>query len=103
MRGLQGKSCLQGRVGIVLLAIVVSGCANRNWQPGPNVNPSLTFEQQEARCSIIARHGGIGFAAAGDPNFVAGAAIGNGIGNRIRASQDFDDCMLASGYVKAGT
>jgi hypothetical protein len=32
----------------------------------------------------MARHSGSGFAVAGDPNFVAGAAIGHGISGVVR-------------------
>jgi hypothetical protein len=80
--------------------LVLAGCANHNWVPGPNVNPQLTLEQQSAQCRMMARHGGTGFAAAGSPEFVAGAAVGNGVGNAVRAGADFNDCMLAAGYVK---
>jgi outer membrane lipoprotein SlyB len=84
----------------VLFALALTGCANHNWVAGPNINPSLTFEQQEARCRYMARHGGTAFAAAGDPNLVAGAALGHGIKDRVRQADDFDDCMVAAGYVK---
>ena len=90
------------RILVVGLALLLVGCANRNWQPGPNVNPSLTFEQQEARCRMMARHGGTAMAAAGDPAFVAGAAVGHGISGAANAAADFNDCMQAAGYVKAG-
>jgi hypothetical protein len=84
---------------LVGIAVALAGCASHNWTPGPNVAPGLTFDQQKARCSLMARHGGSGFAVAGDPNFVAGAAIGHGISEGVRTQQDFNDCMLASGWV----
>lgn len=80
---------------------MLTGCATKEWAPGPNVNPTLTLEQQRAQCRYMARHGGTGFAAVGAPAFVAGAAVGNGVGNAVRAGQDFNDCMLASGWVKS--
>jgi hypothetical protein len=46
----------------------------------------------------MARHGGGSFAASGTPSFVAGATLGNAIGESIRAQQDFNDCMEASGW-----
>jgi hypothetical protein len=52
-----------------------------------------------AKVKLMARHGGSGFAVAGDPNFVAGAAVGHAIGEGVRTRQDFNDCMLASGWV----
>lgn len=52
----------------------------------------------KANCSIMARHGGNGFAAAGRVAFVAAVAIGNGISNAIQANADYNDCMLAQGF-----
>jgi hypothetical protein len=79
---------------LVALAVILTGCATKAWVPGPNASPALTLEQQKAQ-------GGTGFAAAGEPAFVAGAAVGHGIGNAVRAGADFNDCMLAAGYLKA--
>jgi hypothetical protein len=79
------------------VVLLLTGCATKNWAEGPNVNRQLTKEQVEANCRMMARHGGTGFAAAGSPGFVAGAAIGNGVGNAAIAAQDFDDCS----YLKA--
>jgi hypothetical protein len=81
-------------------AIIFTSCAaNRNyWAPGPNINPNLTFEQQKAQCSMMARHGGT---PAGD--LYGAAAIDHDIAENLRAGQDFNDCMFAAGYVlKAG-
>jgi hypothetical protein len=86
---------------LVALAVILTGCATKAWVPGPNASPALTLEQQKAQCSMMARHGGTGFAAAGEPAFVAGAAVGHGVGNAVRAGADFNDCMLAAGYLKA--
>ena len=82
-----------------LAALALAGCATHTWAPGPNAKG--TFDEAKARCSLMARHSGGSFAAAGDPNFVAGAAAGAAIGNAIRAQADFNDCMSASGWVVA--
>jgi hypothetical protein len=68
---------------------------------GPNAATNITFDKQKAQCSIMARHGGTGFAATGNASFVAGAAAGHAIGDGVRANQDFNDCMVAAGYVIA--
>jgi hypothetical protein len=88
---------------VVAASALLAGCATgpRQWLPGPNVAPNMTFDQQQAQCSLMARHGGSGFYAAGNQNFVAGAAVGHAIGEGIRTQQDFNDCMLASGWVVA--
>ena len=79
------------------ICTLLAACASHTWVPGPQVAIS-DFDQQKAQCSMMARHGGTGFFAAGNPNFVAGAALGHGIGNAVRGQQDFNDCMLMSGW-----
>lgn len=67
------------------------------WAPGPGMS-AADFDAGKARCSLMARHSGSGFVAYGSPNFVAGAALGNAIGESVRTQQDFNDCMLATGW-----
>ncbi len=52
----------------------------------------------EAYCTMVARGSRQGFIAIGDPNFVGGAALGNGIGNLILQAKTKKDCMTALGY-----
>jgi hypothetical protein len=82
---------------VVMISILLVGCAKHSWAPGPQA-AILDYDQQSAQCSLMARHGGSGFYAAGNPNFVAGAAVGHAIGEGIRTQQDFNDCMMASGW-----
>jgi hypothetical protein len=88
---------------ILALALPLCACANHNWAAGPNVNPHMTFEQQKAQCSMMARHGGTMVAAAGDTASAAAAVPSRGlITGAVNRANDFDDCMQAAGYVKAG-
>lgn len=84
---------------VMMLALSLGGCVSHTWVPGPDVH--ATFEEQTAQCRMIARHGGSGFYASGSASYVAGAAIGNAIGNAVRANADFNDCMAASGWETA--
>ena len=86
-------------VAAFLAAGFLAGCATHTWAPGPNAKG--TFDEAKARCSLMARHSGGAFLAAGDPNFVAGATVGAAIGNAIRTQADFNDCISASGWVVA--
>jgi hypothetical protein len=82
-----------------LSIVLLAGCASRTlWAPGQGV-AATDFEPAKARCSIMARHGGGGFAAYGSQSYVAGAALGNAIGESMRAQADFSDCMKASGWL----
>ena len=84
-------------VRLSFLLILVSGCAQHTWAPGPGMNAS-NFEPTKAECSYVARHGGSELVAYGRPGFVAGAALGHAIGESIRAQADFNDCMSAKGW-----
>jgi len=85
---------------LVSAVIGLSGCAQHTWIPGPGRSAS-EFEPTSAQCRMAARNGGGGFVAVGRPAFVAGAALGNAIGQGIRAQNDFNDCMSASGFLVA--
>jgi hypothetical protein len=87
---------------MVLMMIGLVGCAPGQWAPGPS-GTSGAFEPTKAQCSLAARHGGSGFAAAGSQNFVAGAALGYAVGEVIRTQADFSDCMKANGWVPETT
>lgn len=54
--------------------------------------------EAEAYCNMVSRGARQGFFAFGSQEFVAGAAIGNGLGNLIRQSMVKKDCMRMMGY-----
>jgi hypothetical protein len=82
---------------LAMAALSLSGCAVHQWAPGPGMS-AADFDADKARCSLMARHGGSGFVAYGSPNFVAGATLGNAVGESVRTQQDFNDCMLVMGW-----
>lgn len=81
----------------IAICVSLSGCATHTWAPGPGMS-AVDFEPAKARCSLLARHGGSGFVAYGSQSYVAGAAVGHALGETVRTQQDFNDCMLASGW-----
>lgn len=56
------------------------------------------FERTKALCENFADGSQRGFFAFGTQSYVAGAAIGAGIGNLIRHARSYDLCMTAAGY-----
>ena len=82
---------------LVIAGLLMSGCAAHTWAPGPGMS-AADFEPTKARCSLMARNGGSDFFAVGSQSYVAGAAVGHAIGESVRANQNFNDCMVASGW-----
>jgi hypothetical protein len=82
----------------LILGFLAAGCTH-TWVAGPHAQGD--FAQIRAQCSIMARHGGNNISVIGSTRFVAGALVGNAIGNAIQAHADFNDCMEASGFLIA--
>src|SRR5205085_2962591 len=80
---------------LLLAASQMSGCVNHTWAPGPGA--ALPFGQASGQCKMAALDSHQGFVAIGNSNYVAGAAIGNGIGNAVRANATYNACMEAQG------
>lgn len=82
---------------IAAIGLLLTSCASYNWAPGPNA-VTTDFNMQKAQCSLMARNGERGFVAVGSPSYVAGASIGNAIGEGVRTQTNFNDCMMATGW-----
>lgn len=81
----------------VTALMVLSACAPTIWDK-PGVTQAQ-FNRDNARCQLLAR--GMNpdtFYAQGTESFVAGAALGNAIGNAVRTRQTYRECMMANGY-----
>ena len=90
---------------LTISLVGLAGCASNTWAPGPNAKGS--FEEAKGNCSLMAQGSERGFYARGTQDFVAGAALGNAIGNAIREQATFNNCMSANGWIavdkKTGT
>jgi hypothetical protein len=63
------------------ITLALMGCASTNtWTRGPEADPNLSLEQQRAQCSA--------------------RTFGDGKDDGERATQDFDICMRASGWLR---
>lgn len=60
--------------------------------------PGDVFEVADAKCRMMANTQQQGLYAQGTPGFVAGAQLGNAIGNAIRMEQFYKQCMTISGW-----
>jgi hypothetical protein len=98
---MQNPECVNSgkrAMAVMILVLSLGGCVSHNWAPGPGMS-AADFGRAKARCSLLARHSGSGFAASGSSSYVAGAALGHAIGESIRANQDFNDCLEATGWL----
>ena len=91
------------RMGLLISTCLLSGCAYHTFAPGPGMSAN-NFEPDSAKCRMYSRgqQSGFSFAASGSPRFVAastgGAALGYAVGSAVQANQNYNDCMIATGW-----
>ena len=83
----------------VAVAAALTGCVQHQWAYGPTA--SMPFEQASGQCKLAAMGAQQGYLAIGRPSFVAGAALGNALGNAVRVNTAYNACMEAQGFVVA--
>jgi len=80
--------------------LFLGGCSTYTWAPGPSAQG--TYEQASGKCRLLASTDQTSFYAQGSTSYVAGAALGAAVGQAVRQQNDFNNCMLASGWVPTG-
>lgn len=84
----------------VALCVGVAGC--QSTQDGKKqwvqFQPGDVLEVADAKCKLYAQSQQQGLYAQGNASFVAGAQIGNAIGNAIRMQQAYTLCMTIAGW-----
>ncbi len=89
---------LAGRSAGLAAVVVLAACqssANMQWT---QIGPGPTLQYAEAQCNIGAMGVERGVIAWGSPSYVAGAQIGNAIGNAIRQAEFKKNCMVMQGW-----
>jgi hypothetical protein len=86
----------------IAACFAVAGCVsgndpNKHWE---KIGPGPTYDYADAQCRIMAQQTQTGIYAQGTAQFVAGAQIGNAIGNAVRMEQFYGNCMTMSGWKK---
>jgi len=84
----------------IILVVGLSSCARYSWAPGPDARG--TYEEAAGRCQLMASADRTAVYAQGTPSYVAGAAVGVAVGDAVRQQRDFNNCMMASGWVATG-
>jgi hypothetical protein len=91
-----------GLIAVAVAGLVVAGCqsANQGKMEWVQFQPGDVFDVADAKCRMLAQTQQQGVYAQGSPGFVAGAQLGNAIGNAIRMEQFYNQCMTISGWKK---
>lgn len=79
------------------MAASLSSCAT-NYTYKPLVPHPPQIDMAQAQCQMMSSSVEQGMVAWGRPGFVAGAQIGNAIGNAIRVDQFMQQCMTMQGW-----
>lgn len=90
-------------VAAIVAGLILAGCqssANMQWT---QIGPGPTLEYAEAQCNIGAMGVERGVVAWGSPSYVAGAQLGNAIGNAIRQAEFKKNCMVLQGWKQVPT
>jgi hypothetical protein len=79
------------------IAAALSSCAT-NYTYQPIIPNPPNMEMTQARCQMLSSSTQQGVIAFGSSSYVAGAQLGNAIGNAIRADQFVQQCMTMNGW-----
>lgn len=87
-------------VAAIAACVALSGCqsAQDGKKEWVQFQPGDVLEVADAKCKLYAQQFQQGLYAQGTAGFVAGAQIGNAIGNAIRMQQAYTQCMTISGW-----
>jgi hypothetical protein len=81
-----------------LLLVGCESTANTHWE---RIGSGPTLEYADAQCRILATGTQQSMIAWGSPGYVAGAQLGNAIGNAIREAEFMKNCMTMQGWKRA--
>ncbi|MGX5803365.1 hypothetical protein ACWGS9_19215 [Bradyrhizobium sp. Arg314] len=79
----------------------LSGCQTDNPNDYVQIGYGPSFDVAHAQCDMQKRSVDQGYIAIGSPGFVAGAGIGNALGNAINEDEYMRNCLIMSGWKRA--
>jgi hypothetical protein len=82
-------------------ALILCGCQTGNQADYVQIGYGPSFDVAHAQCEIRSGSVNQGYIAIGSPAFVAGAGLGNAIGNAVAQDQFMKNCLIINGWKKA--
>ncbi|MER9723118.1 MULTISPECIES: hypothetical protein [unclassified Mesorhizobium] len=80
---------------------VLCGCQTSNQADYMQIGYGPSFDVAHAQCEMHKGSVDQGYIAIGSPGFVAGAGIGNALGNLAAEDQYMKNCLILSGWKRA--
>ncbi|ESZ68174.1 hypothetical protein X727_23130 [Mesorhizobium sp. L103C119B0] len=80
---------------------VLCGCQTSNQADYMQIGYGPSFDVAHAQCEMRKSSADQGYLAIGSPAFVAGAGIGNALGNLAAEDQYMKNCLILSGWKRA--
>ncbi|MBZ9748293.1 hypothetical protein LB516_23970 [Mesorhizobium sp. CO1-1-7] len=77
------------------------GCQTSNQSDYMQIGYGPSFDVAHAQCEMQKGSADQGYIAIGSPGFVAGAGIGNALGNLAAEDQYMKNCLILSGWKRA--
>lgn len=77
------------------------GCQTSNQADYVQIGYGPSFDVAHAQCEMQKGSADQGYIAIGSPAFVAGAGIGNALGNAIAEDQYMKNCLILNGWKRA--
>ncbi|MER8489337.1 hypothetical protein NKI51_10740 [Mesorhizobium australicum] len=91
------------RKSLMALAAILPlcGCQTSNQADYMQIGYGPSFDVAHAQCEMQKGSADSGYIAIGSPGFVAGAGIGNALGNLAAEDQYMKNCLIISGWKRA--
>lgn len=80
---------------------LLCGCQTSNQADYMQIGYGPSFDVAHAQCEMQKGSVDQGYIAIGSPGFVAGAGLGNALGNAIAEDQYMKNCLIISGWKRA--
>ena len=86
------------KIGFVVASCAALAGCQTNYTYEPIVSNPPNLEMTHARCEMMSAGTQQGYIAIGSQSYVAGAALGNAIGNAVAADNFIRQCMTINGW-----